>query len=148
MSPAAFRHLADAVLVVHLALVLFVVIGLLLIVVGNLRGWSWVNRPWFRVAHLAAIAVVVIQSWLGMACPLTLLESWLRAQAGAQGYAEGFIQDWVQRLLFYDAPGWVFTACYTLFGLLVVAAWWYFPPREMSSEPPPRGGQPRGSRRT
>jgi len=128
MAPSTFRLLADAVLVVHLGLVLFVVFGLLLIVAGNQRGWPWVNRPWFRAAHLAAIAVVVAQSWLGMACPLTLLESWLRARAGAQGYAEGFIQDWVQRLLFYDAPGWVFTASYTLFGLLVVAAWWYFPP--------------------
>jgi len=127
--------LADAVLVVHLALVLFVVLGLLLIVVGNLRGWPWVNRVWFRVAHLAAIAVVVVQSWLGMACPLTLLESWLRARAGAQGYAEGFIQDWMQRLLYYDAPGWMFTACYTLFGLLVIGAWWYFPPGDRHRQP-------------
>ena len=34
--------------------------GLVLVVVGNLRGWRWVNRLGWRAAHLAAIAVVVI----------------------------------------------------------------------------------------
>ena len=123
------RILADAVLVLHFAVVLFVVGGLLLIVAGNRLGWPWVNRPAFRWAHLGAIAVVVAQSWLGVDCPLTTLESWLRAQAGAAGYQKSFVEHWVQRLLYYSAPGWVFGAAYTLFGALVVAAWWYFPPR-------------------
>ena len=64
------------------AIVLFVVAGLVLVVAGNLRHWPWVNHLWFRLAHLAAIAVVVAESWFGMACPLTTLEMWLRAEAG------------------------------------------------------------------
>ena len=120
--------LADAVLMLHFALVAFVVGGLLLIWVGNLRGWRWVNGWWFRLAHIAAIGVVVAQAWLGATCPLTTLEMWLRAQARASTYAGGFIEHWIHRVLFYEAPPWVFALGYSLFGLLVVATWLYFPP--------------------
>ncbi len=121
--------LADMVLLAHFGLVVFVVGGLAVILVGNLLGWRWVNNPWFRFAHIAAIAVVVAESWLGITCPLTTLESWLRAQAGSSGYDASFIEHWVQRILFHEAPPWVFASAYTAFGLLVAAAWWYFPPR-------------------
>ncbi len=124
-----YQTLADAVLLLHTAVVVFVVGGLVLVVMGNLRGWQWVNRLWFRLLHLAAIGTVVAQAWLGMVCPLTTLESWLRAQAGGAGYQAGFIEHWLQRLLFYEAPGWVFTLAYSLFGLLVLASWWFYPPR-------------------
>ncbi|HRC39620.1 MAG: DUF2784 domain-containing protein [Rubrivivax sp.] len=129
-SPVAWPYalLADAVLVLHAGIVLFVVGGLLLVVLGNWRGWPWVNRPWFRLAHLAAITVVVAESWLGLTCPLTTLEWWLRARAGVAPYESSFIAYWLQTLLFYEAPGWVFALAYTVFGVLVAAAWWRFPP--------------------
>ena len=123
-----YRMLADLVLTVHFAIVVFVVAALPLIVVGNLRGWRFVNGWWFRLAHLAAIAVVVAQAWLGVVCPLTTLENWLRARAGQAVYESSFIEHWLTRLLFYAAPAWVFTAVYTAFGLAVAAAWWRFPP--------------------
>lgn len=128
---AALPHafFADLVLLIHFGIVIFVIAGLALVVGGNLAGWGWVNDWWFRLAHLGAIAIVVAEAWLGITCPLTTLEAWLRAQAGQAGAARGFIEHWVQRLLFYEAPAWVFTSAYTLFGLLVVAAWWCFPPR-------------------
>lgn len=134
----SYQLLADAVLVLHFAVVLFVVGGLLLIVAGNLLAWHWVNSLWLRVGHLAAIGVVVAESWLGIVCPLTAAEVWLRIQAGSTFYRESFIEHWVQRLLFYEAPSWVFTAVYTLFGLLVVAAWWCFPPK--CGKPGRKGG--------
>lgn len=124
-----YHTLADLVLVLHVALVLFVVGGLVLIVLGNLRGWSWVNAWWFRLAHLATIAIVVAEAWWGIECPLTTLERWLREQARDSTYAGSFIEHWLQALLFWQAPPWVFTTAYTLFGLAVVWAWWRFPPR-------------------
>ena len=124
-----YQLFADAVLALHFTLVAFVVSGLVLILVGNLRGWRWVNGWWFRIAHLAAIGVVVAQAWLGATCPLTTLEMWLRAQAGLGTYRESFIAHWLQRLIYYEAPLWVFTSVYTLFGLLVAAMWWRFPPK-------------------
>lgn len=128
-DPHLFRWLADAVLVLHVAVVVFVAGGLLLILVGNLRHWRWVNGWLFRGTHLLAIGVVVIQAWLGRLCPLTILESWLREQGGEAGYRQSFVQTWLQRLLYYEAPLWVFALAYTVFALLVIAAWWRFPPR-------------------
>ena len=123
------RLLADAVLTLHFGIVVFVVGGLVLILVGNWRGFRFVNGWWFRLSHLAAIGVVVAQAWLGVVCPLTTLESSLRRRAGGAGYEASFIEHWVGRALYYDAPAWVFTTAYTLFAAAVVAAWWYYPPR-------------------
>jgi hypothetical protein len=127
-GPMLLLLLADAVLALHVALVVFVVGGLVAVVAGNLAGWHWVNRPGFRLAHAAAIAVVVAEAWFGLACPLTTLEMGLRQRAGASTYAGGFVEHWLQWLLYYDAPAWVFVTLYTVFGLLVAATWWYFPP--------------------
>lgn len=126
LMPAAL--LADLVLLLHAALVLFVVAALPLVWLGNARGWAWVNRRNFRLLHLAAIAIVVAESWLGIECPLTTLEAWLRLQAGQTVHGQGFIAHWVGRLLFYDAPAWVFTAVYSLFGSAVAWTWWRFRP--------------------
>lgn len=124
--------LADAVLVLHVAIVLFVVGGLVLIVLGNLRAWPWVNAWSFRLAHLATIGVVVAEAWWGIVCPLTTLEMWLREQAQGSTYGGSFVEHWLQALLFWQAPPWVFTAAYTLFGVAVLAAWWRYPPRRRS----------------
>mgnify|MGYP001330822252 CR=1 FL=1 len=124
-----YQLLADAVLLVHFGVVLFVVGGLVVVVAGNWRQWRWVNEWWFRLAHLAAIAFVAVQAWLGQFCPLTTLESWLRARAGASAYRTSFIEYWLQRLIYHEAPFWVFTLAYTGFAALVLLAWWRFPPR-------------------
>ena len=124
-----YQALADAVLLLHFAVVLFIVGGLAFVVAGNVWHWPGANNIWFRWGHIAAIGVVVLQSWLGQLCPLTTLESWLRANAGAATYTKSFLEHWVQRVLFYEAPFWVFVLAYTAFGLLVLWAWWRFPPR-------------------
>ena len=115
---------------------MFVVGGLVLIVVGNLLGWRWVNALWFRLLHLATIAIVVAEAWLDITCPLTTLEMWLRSQADAAvaaRYSESFVGHWLQRLLFYSAPPWVFVLTYTVFGAFVVAVWLRFPPESRRS---------------
>lgn len=132
-----YQWLADAVLVLHVGVVLFVVGGLVLVVLGNRRGWAWVNRIGFRLAHLAAIGVVAAQAWLGAVCPLTTLESWLRLRAGAGAYRGSFVEHWLQRLLYFDAPPWVFVLGYTLFAALVAAAWCRYPPRYRGGRPGP-----------
>ena len=131
-DPVLLRMLADAVLALHVLVVLFVVLGLLLVLLGR-RRWAWVRNPWFRLAHLVAIGVVVVQAWLGRLCPLTTLEMSLRAQAGDATYAGSFIAHWLQTLLYYEAPIWVFALIYSIFGLLVLAGWWLVPPRRLYS---------------
>jgi hypothetical protein len=131
-----YQLLADLVLTLHFALVAFVVGGLVLVIVGNLIGWRRVNALGFRLAHLLAIAIVVAEAWLGATCPLTSLEMWLRAKARATMYHSSFVEHWVQRLLYFEAPPWVFTLGYTLFGLLVVATWWWLPPKPWRARAP------------
>ena len=118
-------RLADLILVIHFAYVLFVVGGLLLTWAGYALRWRWVRNWWFRVLHFAAIAVVALEALIGVVCPLTLVEDWLRP--GAEQDA-GFIQRWVQALLYYDWPLWVFTALYVSFAALVAVTFVLLPP--------------------
>ena len=128
-SASLYLILADTLLIIHLLVVLFVVIGLVLIYVGKALAWFWVSNPWFRLLHVTAIGVVVLQSWLGVICPLTAWEMSLRDKAGDATYAGSFIHHWVSSLLYYQAPSWVFTLVYTLFGLLVLLSWFIVRPR-------------------
>lgn len=99
------------------------------VLIGWLKGWRWTRGLAFRIAHLAAIGFVVVESWFDIPCSLTVLENALRVRAGAVAYEHGFIRDWLTRLLFYSAPWWVFALVYTLFGGLVLATFVVYPPR-------------------
>ena len=134
MEPGvSYLFAADAILFAHVLFVAFVVLGLLAILAGKLLSWSWVRNPWFRLAHLVAIGVVVLQSWLGAICPLTTWEMALRERAGDAAYFGTFISHWLETLLYYRAPEWVFIVCYTVFGALVVASWFWVRPRPFTT---------------
>jgi uncharacterized protein DUF2784 len=85
-----YRGFADLVLVVHLAFVLFVVLGGLLVL-------RWQRVAWLHVP--AAIWGVLIE-YTGWICPLTPLENSFRMQGGEAGYSGGFIEHYVQQLLY------------------------------------------------
>jgi hypothetical protein len=123
-----YSILADVVLAIHFCFVVFVVGGQLLIFIGWMRRWSWTRKVLFRVLHVGAILYVVMESWVGAVCPLTSLENALRARIGDETYQMTFIGTWLQRLLFYDAPTWVFTLVYTLFGGFVLVMLVVYPP--------------------
>ena len=120
--------LADALLLIHVLFVGFVVLGLLAIYAGCFLHWHWVRNRWFRILHLMAIVIVVLQSWLGLICPLTIWEMALREKAGAAVYAGSFIQYWLHQLLYWQAPDWVSIVVYTVFGALVLASWFIVRP--------------------
>ncbi|MEM8932968.1 MAG: DUF2784 domain-containing protein [Acidobacteriota bacterium] len=128
-STTLYTVAADAVLALHVLFVAFVVVGLVLIFVGKVRSWSWVRDPRVRIAHLIAIGIVVVQSWLGIICPLTTLEMALRSRGGDVVYEGSFIAHWLDDLLYYQAAPWVFVLCYTAFGAVVAASWFWVRPR-------------------
>lgn len=123
MSVNLYSVLADTILIIHFAFVAFVVAGFLMILVSHLASWKWMHNRVFRLTHLAAILVVVLQAWLGLLCPLTIWENELRLRAGRSGYTVSFIEHWLHEILFYQAAPWVFTAIYTVFGALVLLVW-------------------------
>jgi hypothetical protein len=123
------RLLADLTVIVHAAYVSFVVLGQLAIVIGLALQQPWARNWWFRLIHLGMITVVVLESWIGLACPLTTLENALRQQAGQATHAGSFVGDWAHRLIFVRADPWMFTVAYSLFGLAVAATFLLGPPR-------------------
>jgi polyferredoxin len=121
--------IADALLVVHFAIAGFIVAGLPLVWLGAALGWRWVRNPWFRYAHLAAIAFVAAEALLGVACPLTVWEDLLRGSL----QAESFVGRWVRRLLYYEAPPWVFTGAYVAWAAATLLTLRFVPPRRRAA---------------
>lgn len=79
------RIAADAIVLLHLAFIVFVVLGGLL----ALR-WKWI--VWL---HVPAFLWGVFVEFFGAACPLTPLEQALRIAAGEEGYTGGFIERYI-----------------------------------------------------
>jgi hypothetical protein len=115
---------ADLILVLHFLIAGFIVAGLLLVWLGGAFGWGWVKNPWFRYAHLGAIAFVAAEALLGIACPLTVWEDVLRGGVRP----ESFVARWVHQFLYYRAPEWVFTLAYIAWTAATVATLWLVPP--------------------
>ena len=118
---------ADLVTTIHAAYAAFVIFGLAAIMIGWAARWNWVRNFYFRIVHLAMILLVCCESLIGATCPLTVLENVLRAKGGQSGYARDFIGYWLDSLLFYDAPHWMFTTIYLTFGACVLLAFWLVP---------------------
>ena len=123
--------LADAILILHVAFVGFIVGGFFLILLGAWRGWRWIRSPTFRYMHLAAIVFVSLETLFGIACPLTVWEDALRGTAAG---SPGFIERWLSHLLFYDLPGWVFTLAYVSFAALIGFLLLSVPPHRAGSK--------------
>ncbi len=129
LPPALAGLLADAILASHVAVVAFVVLGAVAVPIGAWRRWRWVRGFRWRLAHLVLMGVIALQAWLGALCPLTVWEQALRWRAGEAAYRESFIEYWLSRLIFFEAPWWTFVAAYSGFAALVLLLWWLVPPQ-------------------
>lgn len=135
-SPFLLQVFADTILFLHLLIALFIVMGLVFILVGKMAAWSWVRNPWFRTVHLVAIGIVVLQSWFGVICPLTTWEMALRSRSEGRVYIGSFVSHWVETLLYYRAPDWIFMVGYTVFGAIVAISWYWVRPRSFRKQTP------------
>lgn len=110
--------LADAVVLVHLLFVAFVVAG------GALL-WRWPRVAWL---HLPAALWGVAVEWTGWICPLTPLENRLRHAAGQQGYEGGFVERYLLPLLYPEALArdtqLVLGAAVLAINIVCYALWW------------------------
>jgi len=87
-----YLALADAVLILHLSFILFVVLGGLLVLL----------RRWLMWLHLPAVAWGILIEFAGWICPLTPLENWLRMQGGSKGFSGSFIDHYLVSLIYPD----------------------------------------------
>jgi hypothetical protein len=130
--------LADVVVTVHLAYVLFVVVGLVAVVVGRLCGWEWVRNRWFRCIHLAMIAFVAFEVIIDMTCPLTTWENELRIAAGQPITGGTFVGRLMNNILFWNCPEWAQSTLFIGTALLVLSTFVFVPVRWR----PRRGASP------
>ena len=129
LGPATAARLADAVLVLHVGIVAFVLLGLVAIPLGAWQRWRWVRDIRWRAAHVLLMLFIALQAWLGALCPLTVWEQALRRRAGEATFDESFVEHWLSRLIFFDAPWWAFVAAYSAVAIGLVVAWFAVPPR-------------------
>ena len=125
---AAWRLLADGVVLFHAAYVAFVVFGLIAIPICAAFGIRWVRNFRFRMLHLAAMALVFVEMLINVMCPLTVLENDWRRRAGESAYPGDFISYWTHRFIFYSWPPWVFDVLYAGTMLAIVALLLVVPP--------------------
>ena len=123
-----WSQLADLVLIAHVAVALFVVLGQIIIVVGGSVGLKWVRNLWFRIAHLILVTLIAAETWIGAECPLTKLERALRLSSGQPFYKETFTEHWIAPVLFFPAPPWVFILLHTTAALIVFGSLILIPP--------------------
>jgi hypothetical protein len=119
---------ADALAVIHLAYFLFIVGGMVAIVMGPAR-ITWVRNPWFRIAHLLAIYIVLAEDLFGLRCPLNVLQWGARTAATGSAETGAGVGGLLDYLLYHAISGWVLNAMYWCFGGLVLALLWLVPPR-------------------
>ena len=125
MDRQLFVALAEALLALHVGVILFNLFGLVAIPLGGWRGWRFVRGFWWRVLHVVAMAAVAVQAVAGRACFLTV---WQDALARSEAGRTPLIMGWVDRVIFWPLPLWVFAAAYIVLLLYVLALWWLILP--------------------
>ncbi|MGH9231586.1 MAG: DUF2784 domain-containing protein [Acidimicrobiales bacterium] len=105
-----YRIAADGVVVVHFGFIVFVA-------VGGVVAWRWPRLLWLHVAAVAwGIGIVVV----GFVCPLTPLERYLRRQGDEQGYEGGFVDRYIEDVIYPGEYTWV---ARTLIAAAVIVGW-------------------------
>lgn len=142
-----YGYLADAMVLLHVLYVAYVVLGQLAIIVAAGFRWEWGRNRWFRLTHLLAIGVVAVEAVMGWQCPLTRWEYQLRELAGQpfDGSAT-FVGRMLHDLLFIDRyftdgkpPEAFFTTLYLATLFVVLQGLIMYPPRLWSK---PSGARP------
>ena len=124
-----YQLLADLIVAIHIAYVVYVVGGLVAILIGAWRRRKWIRNPWFRITHLLAILIVVMEIFLKLNCPLTTWENQARAAAQQPVDGSAFMDRLLTFILIGSAPRWVINGAYFLFAIAIVATFFWAPPR-------------------
>ncbi len=131
-----YSLLADIIVIFHLAYAGFVLFGFLAIVIGSHRNWNWIRNFPFRVIHLVCTVFVPLETIIGIICPLTTLENFFLRVSGQEEYNRSFIGNLVNRILFYDAPEWIFITIYVALAVLVILYFILYPPHRKNEGRP------------
>ncbi|HSQ57775.1 MAG TPA: DUF2784 domain-containing protein [Gemmata sp.] len=126
-----YGYAADLMIAIHVAYVVYVILGQLAIIVAAPMKWQWARNPWFRFTHLLAIGIVALEALQGWPCPLTIWEAQLRELAGqAFDGSASFMGRLLHDTLFIEnAPQAALNTGYVAMMILVVQGLIMYPPR-------------------
>ena len=118
--------LSHLVLAIHFAIITFNVVGLIVIALGGLFGWTFVRQRIWRMLHLVSWGAVALQAAAGRACFLT---NWQYELSGGKGESDPLIARAVNAVIYWPLPLWVFAIIYAAVFALVVGLLWVVPIR-------------------
>ena len=116
--------MADVVLIAHFFVAFFVTFGLVILPIGYISNWSCTRNRKMRLTHISLVGFVTFEAILGIACPLTQLESYLRNI----DFSQSFISYWIGWLIYWDLPTSFFTILYLSCSLWSILFWVIHPP--------------------
>ena len=131
-SGTLFRDAAWAILYIHALVVGFNVFWLVAIPIGAWQGWAFVRNFWWRIAHLASLAIVAGQIAAGQLCFLTVIQNSLLNRAGNPQPPSLFNRLMIS-MIYWPLPDWAFLPLYVLGFACTVLFWFFFPPRPRHS---------------
>ncbi len=123
MSPAYSKYLlaADVILLIHFLFVAFVILGFIFIWIGYFTKQKFAKNAKFRICHILVMGIVLCESLIGMICPLTEWENYLRVRGGQdQVYETSFMKEWIHKIMFFDFSELTFVIVYALFFALIL----------------------------
>ena len=122
-----FNLISDIVLILHFCIVIFITLGFFLVPVGYKLNWEWFRNIKLRSLHLGLICLVALETFLGVKCPLTIIEIYLNNL----NYSETFIAYWISKVIYWNLPTLFFIVLYALCVSWTILMWKIFPPRKL-----------------
>jgi hypothetical protein len=126
----ALNASANLVAALHIGYFLFVFGGTVAIIAGLRTGWMWVRNFWFRVAHAAAVFIVLFEEITGIPCVLNLLQAWLRTESIGQAEATDGVGGLLDLLLYRTISPFILDIFYWTMGVAVLLLLWIVPIRQ------------------
>ncbi len=127
MNTKQWKQCAYLILSLHVLFTLFMIITPLIIYIGMLQSWHWINNPGFRHAHIFLLTFVMFEVCLESPCPLTVWENQCRERVGMpMRYSDGFFDFWSERLLGIPLNKWVFNLIFGSLAIITFIEYYFF----------------------
>ena len=115
---------SEIVLLFHFCIFLFMILSFFLIPLGYFQKWKWVKNKYYRLIHLILMGIIFIETILGLMCPLTILENFLRNNIEINNK----ITQIIHQIMYWDLPTYQFIILYLLSLLYLIFLWFFFKP--------------------
>ena len=117
--------LADLILIIHFAVVLFIIFGFCFPIFYKFK-FNFAKNYYIRIIHISLITIVLVETLAGVICPLTIIENLLRNSTQSESLIAKLLRD----LLFWDFSISYFLLIYFVCFSWTVFIWFFFPPNK------------------